>query len=111
MPRTVQSLGVVQRLFPLIVRGEKTSTIRWRERHIVPGPLIFINDGDPLQTVEVDVFRCTEIPLSEAASFVGRAQAWPDDVMLSGMRAHYPEIQLSSIVQIVEFRPPVSIQS
>jgi len=46
--------------------------------------------------------------LGEAAQFVGRAQEWPDAIMLEGMREHYPEIQLSSIVQVVEFAPPSS---
>ena len=108
MSDSIQTLGVVDRLFPLIFSGEKTSTIRWGERSIVPGRLKFICDGEPGKFVEVEVFRCTEMPLSDAASFVGRANEWPDDVMLEGMREHYPEIQLSSIVQVVEFYPPAS---
>ena len=31
MSHSVQTLRVVGRLFPLILSGEKTSTIRWRE--------------------------------------------------------------------------------
>jgi hypothetical protein len=105
MTKVIQTFGVADRLFPLILTGEKTSTIRWRERHIVPGPLTFICDGDAAQTVDVEVHRCTDMPLSEAAAFVGKADEWPDDIMLKGMREHYPEIELSSIVQIVEFKP------
>ena len=108
MSESIQSLGVVDRLFPLVLSGEKTSTIRWRERHIVPGPLRFVCDGDSNRTATVEVIRCTEMPLSEAAAFVGRSDDWPDDIMLEGMREHYPEIELSSIVQVVEFEPPVS---
>ena len=106
MQESVQILGVVDRLFPQILSGEKTSTIRWRERSIVPGALKFVCDGNSSQAVEVEVFRCTEMPLSEAASFVGKADEWPDEIMLEGMREHYPEIQLSSIVQVVEYNPP-----
>ena len=108
MAQKIQSLAVVDRLFPLIVTGEKTSTIRWRERRIAPGRLRFFNQADPSKSVEVEVVRCTELPLGEAAQFVGRAQEWPDAIVLEGMREHYPEIQLSSIVQVVEFAPPSS---
>ena len=104
MKANVQSLGVLDRLFPQLVSGEKTSTIRWRERNIVCGPLEFICDGNPNQTVDVNVIRCTEMPLSEAASFVGQTDEWPDDIMLAGMREHYPDIELSSVVQIIEFQ-------
>lgn len=106
MKETIQTLGVVERLFPQIASGEKTSTIRWRERRIVPGPLTFICDDHPERTVLVEVLRCTDLPLSHASAFVGRADDWPDEVMLHGMREHYPEIQLTSVVQIIEFSPP-----
>jgi hypothetical protein len=46
------------------------------------------------------------MPLSEAAAFVGRADEWPDAIMLEGMREHYPEIVLSDVVQVVEFKLP-----
>ena len=106
MQPITQVLGIVDRLFPLILSGEKTSTIRWQERHIAPGILKFVCDGNSSQTVEVEVFRCTDMPLFEAASFVGKADDWPDEIMLEGMREHYPEIQLSSIVQVIEYTPP-----
>ncbi len=99
----LQHLGVVKRLFPLIVSGVKTSTIRWREQRVRPGPLQFQCDEDPSQMVVVTVTRCTDMPLTDAAGFVGRADEWPDEVMLAGMREHYPEIRLSDIVQVVEF--------
>jgi hypothetical protein len=98
-----QSLGVVNRLFPLILSGEKTSTIRWRETRVSPGLLTFVNDDDLSQTVQVQVTRCTDMPLDQVAQFVGRADEWPDHIMLEGMREHYPEVELSSIVQVIEF--------
>ena len=104
MPDQIQTLGVAGRLFPEIVTGEKTSTIRWGEARIVPGLLRFISDKNSSQTIEVEVFRCTDMPLSEAASFVGKANEWPDQIMLEGMREHYPDIQLSSVVQVIEFQ-------
>jgi len=104
MTDDVQILGLADRLYPQIETGEKTSTIRWRERRIVPGPLTFVCDADPSQTIRVEAIRCTDMPLSQAAAFVGKAKEWPDDIMLDGMREHYPDIQLSDLVQVVEFR-------
>jgi len=103
MQSDIQMLYVVERLFPDILSGAKTSTIRWRERRIVPGPMKFICERHPKRTALVEVSRCTDMPLSEAAAFVGRKGEWPDGVMLDGMREHYPDIQLSSMVQIIEF--------
>jgi hypothetical protein len=108
MKRDIQTLDVVERLFPEILSGAKTSTIRWRERRIEPGPMKFICEGDRGKAVLVDVVRCSDMPLSQAAAFVGRADDWPDDVMLAGMREHYPDIELSSTVQIIEFALPRS---
>ncbi|WP_243613615.1 ASCH domain-containing protein [Shimia aestuarii] len=102
-PIPAKTLLVVDRLFPEILSGAKTSTIRWREARIVPGPLRFAMEGDPSKTVDVTATRCTDMPLSKAAAFVGRAKDWPDPVMLEGMREHYPEITLSDEVQVIEF--------
>lgn len=103
MQSEIQSLVVVKRLFPQVLSGEKTSTIRWRERRIVPGQLKFICNESPELTVLVEVHRSTDMPLSAAAAFVGRTDDWPDEVMLNGMREHYPDIQMSSTVQVIEF--------
>ena len=102
----MQQLIVVDRLYPLVVSGEKTSTIRWRETPIAPGPMTYICQGDPTKTVVVQVTRCTDMPLSEAAAFVGKAADWPDPLMLAGMREHYPEIELTDIVQVIEHLTP-----
>lgn len=102
-----QCLGVVGRLYPLILSGEKTSTIRYREPRVFPGPLTFFNQEDPIQSVDVRAIRCTEMLLSEAARFVGREDEWPDQTMLDGVREHYPDIELTSVVQIIEFSAPI----
>ena len=47
------------------------------------------------------------MPLSDAASFVGKADEWPDQVMLDGMREHYPEIEILSMVQVIEYKLPM----
>lgn len=102
----MQKLDVVERLFPLIVAGEKTSTIRFREQQIRVGPMVYWCEGNSSMTVTVWVTRCSGMLLSEAAAFLGKAEQWPDDLMLEGMREHYPDIQLSDIVQVVEHETP-----
>jgi hypothetical protein len=106
MMKNMQSLAVVERLFPLIVSGDKISTIRWHKEHITLGPLMFFCKEDPNLTVLVTVTRCTEMPLSDAAAFIGRSDEWPDKIMLTGMQEHYPDIALSSLVQVIEYDPP-----
>ncbi|WP_457936006.1 ASCH domain-containing protein [Mesorhizobium sp. 10J20-29] len=102
----IQSLAVVARLFPLILSGEKTATVRFGEARIAPGPMRYVCAGDPDRTVIVEVVRCTDMPLSEAARFLGREAEWPREVMLEGMREHYPEIEWGDIVQVIEHHAP-----
>jgi hypothetical protein len=109
----MQTLGVVGRLFPLILSGEKTSTIRWREARIVPGPMRYVRDDDPAASAVVKVIKCTDMPLAGVAAYLGKSREWSDDVMLAGMREHYPEIELTDIVQLIEHEPyhPVHAQT
>lgn len=102
----MQRLKVVERLFPSVESGEKISTIRWRELRIQPGLMIYECDTDPKKKILVWVTACTDMPLSQAAAFVGRRDEWPDEIMLAGMREHYPEIELTDIVQVVEHLTP-----
>jgi len=68
--------------------------------------MTYVCDGDPSRVVVVLVTRCTDVPLSEAAAFLGNETEWPDAIMLEGMREHYPEIKLTDTVQIVEHLTP-----
>lgn len=102
----MQALDVVGRLFPDIISGRKTNTIRWRELRIVPGQLTFVNCDDRSLRVAVNVICCTDMPLSKAAGFLDMQDVWPDTEMLEGMRRHYPAITLDEIVQVVEFALP-----
>lgn len=102
----MQSLGVVPRLFPEIVNGEKRSTIRWREGPIEPGYMLYVCDGAPERTALVWVTAVTTMPLRDTAAYLGRQRDWPDDVMLDGMREHYPAITLDDAVEIVEHLTP-----
>ena len=102
----MQTLYVVPRLFPAILDGGKTSTIRWREGPIEPGPLLYVCDGAPERTAIVHVTRVTTVKLRDAARFLGREEEWPAPVMLEGMREHYPAITLDDDVDIVEHLTP-----
>ena len=102
----MQSLIVVERLFPLILSGEKTSTVRWQETSIIPGYMTYICDTDPDSTALVWVTTCTDLPLSEVAAFLGKETEWPDAILLEGMREHYPNIELTDRVQVVEHLTP-----
>jgi hypothetical protein len=105
MNNSMQTLGVVGRLFPLILSGEKTSTIRFREVRIVPGPMRYVCDEDACKSAVVNVLKCTDMPLASVAAYLGKSTEWPDEVMLRGMRDHYPEIEPADIVQVVEHEP------
>jgi hypothetical protein len=102
----MQELVVVERLFAMVLSGEKTSTIRWRETRIEPGYMIYVCKGDPSRRAKVWVTKCTDIALSQAATYLGREAEWPDATMLEGMREHYPEIELTDRVQIIEHLSP-----
>ncbi|WP_028209047.1 ASCH domain-containing protein [Paraburkholderia nodosa] len=102
----MQTLKLVSRLFPEVKSGDKTSTIRWRERRIEPGYLRYECLDNQNPSLVVWVWRCTDMPLSEAAAFLGKDADWPPTVMLQGMREHYPEIQLADVVQVVEHESP-----
>ena len=102
----LQSLEVVERLFPLILSGEKTSTIRWNETIIVLGPMRYICRDKQNQTIIVNVLRCSDMPLSEVAKYLGQTKKWSALILLKGMREHYPKIELSDSVQVIEHSPP-----
>lgn len=102
----MQKLDVVERLFPLVITGEKTSTIRFREQRIQVGPMVYWCEGNSAKTVTVWVNRCTDMPLSEVTWFLGKTEKWPEEVILKDMREHYSEIKLSDIVQVIEHENP-----
>ncbi|MER9636400.1 hypothetical protein [Mesorhizobium sp. M0228] len=60
----MQTLGVVSRLFPLIMSDEKTSTIQFREVRIVPGPMRYVCDDDASKSAVVNVLKCADIQLA-----------------------------------------------
>lgn len=102
----MQKLGIVGRLFPEVLSGRKLSTIRWRERRIVPGHMRYICEDDPQQIVIVWVTKCTDMPLSAVATFLDMESEWPEAVLLAGMCEHYPTIAWEDEVQVIEHLSP-----
>ena len=50
---------------------------------------------------------CVEtMKFSDVADRMGKAKEWPDDVLLQGMREHYPAIELESEVVVIHHLPP-----
>jgi hypothetical protein len=102
----LQNLEIVPRLLPEVRAGQKFHTIRWREREIVPGPLLYVNAQDPCDTVVVWVTHVENMRLSDVAARLGKSKEWPDDDLLTGMREHYPCIEMDSEVVIIHHLPP-----
>lgn len=102
----MQQLTLVPRLMPAVRSGEKTSTIRWQEGDITTGPLRLVNQHDETDAVIVWVKQVDTLRLSEVAATLGKQEEWPDEVLLEGMREHYPEIRLSSEVQLITHLTP-----
>ena len=107
----MQNLDVVGRLFPLILNGEKTSTIRWQENQIKTGYMSYINEDTPTQTVVVWVTKCTDMPLKDVAIYLDKEAEWSDTIMLETMREYYPKIKLDDIIQLIEHLTPVQTKA
>lgn len=106
----MQQLTLVPRLVPDVRSGAKTSTIRWQEADIVTGPLKLVNEQDAGDTVIVWVTKIETLRLNEVAVRLGKEAEWPDAVLLEGMREHYPDIRLSSEVQLITHLTPAETQ-
>ncbi|WP_034917193.1 ASCH domain-containing protein [Erwinia sp. 9145] len=102
----MQSLKIVPRLISEVRAGSKTHTIRWCERVITPGPMLYINTEDATDSVEVLVTGVSRMPLSAVAEFLGKTEEWPDAVLLAGMREHYPDINMVAGVEVIHHLPP-----
>jgi hypothetical protein len=107
----MQRLALADRHFPALLRGDKIQTVRWREGRVGVGPLVFYSETESGREVEVWVTRCTRMPLGDVAAFLSKTKEWPDDVMLAGMRAHYPGISLRDVVDVIEHLSPEETRS
>jgi hypothetical protein len=104
----VQTLKVVPRLMPDIRSGLKLHTIRWRECKILPGAMQYVNMTNAADRLTVWVTKVESMPLSAVADYLNQVEEWPDAILLAGMREHYPEIQLDSVVDVIHHLPPAT---
>lgn len=104
----MQNLKIVPRLLPDVRAGRKLHTIRWREREIVPGPMLYVNAQDAFDSVMVCVMHVEKMPLSDVAARLGKSAKWPDAELLEGMREHYPSIEMDSEVTLIHHLPPAA---
>lgn len=44
--------------------------------------------------------------LADTAGFLGIEADWPPEIMLEGMREHYPDIHLDEVIQVIEHLSP-----
>ncbi|EMH4161171.1 hypothetical protein RJ498_000370 [Pluralibacter gergoviae] len=107
----MQRLLIVPRLMPEVRAGKKRHTIRWQEAAIHPGPLLYINTACPDDVVRVTVTHVITLPLSRVAAHLDKTDAWPDSVLLEGMREHYPAIELNSLVEVIHHSAPLCAPS
>lgn len=105
---SLQNLEIVPRLLPDVRAGRKRHTIRWREREIVPGLMLYVNAQDAFDTVMVCVTHVEKMPLSDVAARLGKSAEWPDTELLEGMREHYPCIDMDSEVAVIHHLPPAA---
>ncbi len=68
--------------------------------------MTYVCEGDTSKSVTVWVTTCTDLPLSQVAGFLEKKAEWPDATMLSGMREHYPKIELTDVVQVIKHLTP-----
>lgn len=106
----MQQLTLVPRLVPDVRSGAKTSTIRWQEGEIVTGLLKLVNEQDATDEIIVWVTKIETLRLNEVAERLGKEAEWPDVVLLEGMREHYPDMRLSSEVQLITHLTPAETQ-
>ena len=105
---SLQSLEIEPRLLPDVRAGRNRHTIRWREREIVPGPMLYVNVQDVSDTVMVWVTHVEKMPLFDVAAWLGKSAEWPDAELLEGMREQYPSIEMDSEVTVIHHLQPAA---
>lgn len=96
------------RLIPDVRSGKKQHTIRWGEEKIIPGPMQYVNADEDSDTLVVQVTQVKTMKLCSVARYLGWLEEWPDEVLLSGMREHYPDIRIDSEVAVIHHLVPLT---
>lgn len=93
-----------RRYYDAVLRGEKTSSVRWDEQ-IQPGEAIFYFEDDgrsPLRGEVLGVNRCTlgELTLERLRLASGESV----EGYVAGLRQHYPQMPADAAADVVDFR-------
>ena len=92
-----QWLHLVERRWPALVNGEKTSTLRFNEGFVHKGFLVYKDCPKEQWTEVVYVTRVYYVPLRQALEIDGFDEHTPDiETGLRQMRAFYPNITLET---------------
>lgn len=92
-----QWLHLVERRWPALLNGEKTSTFRLNEGFIHKGFLVYKDCPNEQLTEVVYVTHVYYVPLRQANEIDGYDEHTPDmETALKQMRVHYPDITLDT---------------
>jgi hypothetical protein len=98
----MQMLELVDRRFPALLSGRKTSTIRWNEGVIKPGFLLYVSCSGKERAI-VWVNEVNRIPLRDIGKKIGYdAHHKDENHTLELMRLHYPAITLDTEIDLIE---------
>lgn len=99
---TIQKLELAKDLFPKMISGAKTNTLRWNEGIIEEGFLLFYAENNINLSATVWVNRVTTSSMKNfACKYNMSAKA-----LHSSMLRHYPDIKIDSIVSFIEYLSP-----
>lgn len=93
-----------RRYYDAVVRGEKTSSVRWDE-HIQTGEAIFYFEDDERPALRGEVLEVNRFGLGELTSERLRLTSGESvEGYLVGLRQHYPSMPADATVDVVDFR-------
>lgn len=99
----IQTLMLAEDLFPALVTGQKTVTIRTGDRDIKLGKLRFASTEGRIP-VDVDVYRVTKTYMCELSDDLAQRDGAANATeMFEAMKRFYPNINWDSVITIVEF--------
>lgn len=98
----LQRLELADDLFPDLMSGKKTDTLRWNEGDIELGYLEFYSAGNIGKRATVLV---TGIRKGTLESFA-KHYSMTADALVTKMKKHYPDITASDKMTLIEFMSP-----
>lgn len=107
MADDIQKLELADDLFPALMRGEKTNTLRWQEGPVQTGYLLFYATHNPDWRAVVWVTGVQACPMNEIAPFYTMS---PEELHKAMLR-HYPDIEINSDILFIEHLSPEKTRS